>query len=396
MMKMPELLSPAGSLEKLKIAVLYGADAVYVGGEKFGLRVAADNFTPEELSQGVRFAHAHKSKVYVALNSFFHDSDIDELPAYLHILEEMKVDALIVSDLGAITTIRKHVSIPIHLSTQASCLNSGSASIWKEMGVSRLILGRESSIKEALVIKEKVGLEIELFIHGSLCMSYSGQCVISNFTQGRDSNRGGCAHSCRFEYSVQLSEKEEQIKAYYMSSKDLMGLRLLEDFIKCGITSLKIEGRMKSSLYAGTVTKVYREAIDFYKIHGHFITEKIFEWENELKKISHRSYSTASLENPAGADSVFNERDNTSGEYINVGKILSVSSKEGLIIEVKSKFYKGAHLEALPFLGEPIILNAQKIVKMNGDEVEHTSPNMLIKLPYLANIKTHYLLRAKV
>ena len=197
----PELLSPAGSLEKLKVSVLYGADAVYLGGQKFGLRQASDNFTYEELAEGVEFAHTHGAKVYVVLNSFLHDKDLEELPEFITVLEDLKVDAVIVSDLGVICTIRKHSKLVVHLSTQASCLNIESAKLWQKMGAQRIVLGREVTIKEAAKIKQATGLEIEMFVHGSMCMSYSGNCVISNYTQGRDSNRGGCAHSCRFEYS---------------------------------------------------------------------------------------------------------------------------------------------------------------------------------------------------
>lgn len=325
----PEILSPAGSLDKLKVAVLYGAHAVYVGGQKFGLRTAADNFTQDELREGMIFAHERGAKVYVVLNSFLHDKDLEELPEFVKFLAEIKTDAVIVSDLGVVKTVRAHSSIPIHVSTQASTLNVEAAKLWKNMGATRIVLGREVSIKEAGKIKREAGIEIEMFIHGSMCMAYSGHCVISNFTQGRDSNRGGCAHSCRFEYSLDMGlDTMEKKKAFFMSSKDLEGLRLLPEFIKEEIDSLKIEGRMKSHLYAGTMSKVYSEALDFYRAHGHFLSEDLLSWEAELSKVSHRSYTEASLVDKAGADSIFNERESDSEcEWQMVGTVVSASSK---------------------------------------------------------------------
>jgi putative protease len=242
---LPEILAPAGSLDKLKVAVLYGANAVYVGGQKFGLRTAAENFTPDELREGISFAHERGAKVYVVLNSFLHDKDLQELPDFVNFLGEVGADAVIVSDLGVVRTVRSLSNIPVHISTQASTLNVEAAKLWKKAGASRIVLGREVSVKEAGKIKREAGIEIEMFIHGSMCMAYSGNCVISNFTQGRDSNRGGCAHSCRFEYSLEGLDTLEKKKAYFMSSKDLEGLRVLPQFIEEGIDSLKIEGRMK-------------------------------------------------------------------------------------------------------------------------------------------------------
>jgi len=189
---LPEILAPAGSLEKLKVAVLYGAHAVYVGGQKFGLRTAADNFTLDELREGMRFAHERGAKVYVVLNSFLHDKDLKELPEFVQYLEEIQTDAVIVSDLGVVRTVREFSNLPIHISTQASTLNVHSAKLWKSAGATRIVLGREVSVKEAGKIRREADIEVEMFIHGSMCMAYSGHCVISNFTQGRDSNRGGC------------------------------------------------------------------------------------------------------------------------------------------------------------------------------------------------------------
>lgn len=393
---MPEILSPAGSLDKLKVAVLYGANAVYVGGQKYGLRTAAENFTTDELKEGVAFAHERGAKVYVVLNSFLHDKDLVELPEFVEFLDSIKVDAVIVSDLGVIRTVRKHSSIDIHISTQASTLNVEAAKLWKNMGATRIVLGREVSIKEAGKIKREAGIEIEMFIHGSMCMAYSGNCVISNFTQGRDSNRGGCAHSCRFEYSLEDLDTKEKRKAYFMSSKDLEGLRVLPEFIKEEIDSLKIEGRMKSHLYAGTMSKVYSEALNYYKEHGDFLSDKLLSWEEELRKVSHRAYTEASLVTPAGKDSIFNERENNpDNEWLMVGTVVETSPESGIIIEVRNAFNQGDYLEVIPFVGEAFTLNTLEMMDLNLNPVLRTKPSTLVRLPYRENVSVHNLVRAR-
>jgi len=393
-MQLPELLCPAGSLEKLKISVLYGANAVYLGGQNFGLRQRSENFTTEELIEGVKFAHDRNVLVFVVLNSFLHDQDLLALPKFLEILEKIKVDAVIVSDLGVIETVKKHSSIPIHLSTQASSLNSFSAKFYKKMGVSRIVLGREITISEAKKIKEEAGVEVELFVHGSMCMSYSGNCVISNFTQGRDSNRGGCAHSCRFEYSFDNLE-QEKLNAYFMSSKDLNGLRVLEEFIKAGIDSIKIEGRNKSHHYAGTVAKVYSEALSFYKQNGHFLSDKMYYWESELKKLSHRDYTTASLIDKASDDSIYNSRENDENEWTVVGVVLKVFEQQFVVIDVKSAFKPGDTLEFMPFVGDVFEFQIPFIQSMSGEVVLKTKPGTLVKLPFISNVQKWNLVRKK-
>jgi putative protease len=394
----PEILAPAGSLEKLKVAVLYGANAVYVGGQKFGLRTAADNFTLDELKEGVLFAHQRKAKVYVVLNSFLHDKDLAEIPDFIKFLSEIRVDAVIVSDLGVVKTVASLTNIPIHISTQASTLNVEAAKFWKSVGATRIVLGREVTVKEAGLIKREAQIEVEMFIHGSMCMAYSGNCVISNFTQGRDSNRGGCAHSCRFEYSLDLGlDSMEKKKAYFMSSKDLEGLRILPDFISEEIDSLKIEGRMKSHLYAGTMSKVYSEALSFYQENGHFLSEDLMSWEMELKKVSHRTYTQASLVKPAGPDSIFNERENSSdSEWQMVGKVLEASPKTGIVLEVRNAFNQGDTIEILPFNGKAVSIVANEITDIMMKPLSRTKPSTLIKLPFVDGVERWQLARQKV
>ncbi|EQC49345.1 peptidase, U32 family [Bacteriovorax sp. BSW11_IV] len=395
----PELLAPAGNLEKLKVAILYGANAVYLGGQKFGLRSAADNFTLEELVEGVEFAHARNAKVYVVLNSFLHDKEIDELPEFLKFLDEVNVDAVIVSDLGVISTVTENSNLEVHLSTQASCLNVEAAKLWAKMGVKRVVLGREVSVKEAAKIKKESGLEVEMFIHGSMCMAYSGNCVISNYTQGRDSNRGGCAHSCRFEYGLDFSDdqraKAQDIKAYFMSSKDLEGIRVLEEFIEGEIDSLKVEGRMKSHHYVGTISKVYSDALNFYKEHGHLLSEDIKEWETELRKITHRDYTLASLVEPAGADSIYTEREHDDNEYVVAGVILDVVKNDHMVLEVRSAFRPNDSLELVPFSGNARMFNVDFVTTIMDEPYEKTKPGYLVKVPYVDGAMQWNIVRAK-
>jgi putative protease len=394
---LPEILAPAGSLDKLKVAVSYGANAVYVGGQKFGLRTAAENFTLDELREGMNFAHQRGAKVYVVLNSFLHDKDLAELPDFVKFLEEIETDAVIVSDLGVVKSVREFSKIPIHISTQASTLNAESAKLWKKAGATRIVLGREVSVKEAGKIKREAKIEIEMFIHGSMCMAYSGHCVISNFTQGRDSNRGGCAHSCRFEYSLEGLDTIEKKKAYFMSSKDLEGLRILPAFIEEGIDSLKIEGRMKSHLYTGTMSKIYSEALKFYAGNGHFLSDQLLEWESELSKVSHRSYTQASLVEKADKESIFNERENsTEGDWQMVGTVLDASPRFGVVIEVRNAFNQGDNLEILPFSGPAIKIEATEIMDLQMKPVLRTKPTTIVRLPYVENVCSLLLVRQRV
>jgi putative protease len=396
-MYLPELLAPAGSLDKLKVAISYGADAVYLGGQQFGLRSAAENFTKQELIEGVEFAHQHDSKVFVVLNSFLHDEDLEELPEFVQFIESIGVDAVIVSDLGVIKTVHEYSDIEVHLSTQASCLNIEAAKLWKEVGVTRVVLGREVSIADAKMIKKAAGVEVEMFIHGSMCMAYSGNCVISNFTQGRDSNRGGCAHSCRFEYSLDFEDEEQRRRAFFMSSKDLNGIKVLQEYIEAGIDSIKVEGRMKSHLYAGTISKVYREALDYYKEHGDFLSADLYAWEDELKKVTHRAYTEASLVEPAGSDSIFNEREvDSSNDYIMVGRVLDVIEDKQMILEVRNAFNEGDTIEILPFDGHAHSITLKDMRDIAGNHMVRTKPSTLIKLPYIKGVANNNIARMRV
>lgn len=398
----PELLAPAGSLEKLKVAVLYGANAVYLAGQKFGLRTAADNFTYPELEEGVEFAHQRGARVYVVLNSFLHDEDLVELPAFLKVIEDLKVDALIVSDLGVISCIQEHTKLPIHLSTQASCLNVEAAKLWKRVGVERVVLGREVSLLEARAIKEATGLEIEMFIHGSMCMAYSGHCVISNYTQGRDSNRGGCAHSCRFEYKLDF--QHQSFNSFFMSSKDLEGLQVLAEFITNGIDSLKVEGRMKSHHYVGTISKVYSQALEYFKTHGvpqtpaakQQLEQQQKIWLRDLSQVAHRDYTTGSLVQKPKADSIYHDRDHAPQEAVVAAVVLEAKEEQHLLVEVRTAFVPGESLELIPFSGPSQFVEIEKICDVQGVHYPKSRPGQLVKLPWVQGANQWNLLRKQV
>jgi putative protease len=365
----PEVLAPAGGLERLKIACLYGADAVYVGGQKYGMRARADNFTLHELHRGVEFAHALGAKVYVVLNAFLHDEDFEGLPEFCRYLESIAVDAVIVSDLGVVREVLAACKVPVHLSTQASCLNASGARLWKKLGIDRVIVGRELTIEETGQIGQEVGVEVEMFVHGALCMAYSGNCTISNFTAGRDSNRGGCIQSCRFSYdqvpkpdvkgSLAMAsgcssnaEEGAKVNSHFMSSRDLLGIRYIPQFFQSRISSLKIEGRMKSALYVAGTAKTYKNLVLAYAA-GDLTEERLEQATKELLTLPHRDGFDASLDEPAGSDSIYNPEPNSMprGTHQFAGIVVDVDDS-WVSIKTFAPIFEGTEIELLPFVGE--------------------------------------------
>lgn len=301
--KKPELLAPAGNLEKLKFAVLYGADAVYIGGEKFGLRSKAGNFTYDDIREGVAFAHAHGAKVFVAANIIAHEDDFAGMEEYFRHLQEIGIDAVIIADPAIIEVCQQAApGLEIHLSTQASTTNWQAVQFWADEGVERVVLAREVSLEEIRQIKQHTSVEIEAFVHGAMCISYSGRCVLSNHMTSRDANRGGCAQSCRWKYDLYeegLSEEElpmlhssDSNDPFTMSSKDLCMIEHIPDLIQAGVDSLKIEGRMKTVHYVATVVGTYRKAIDAYLADPEGYQFKP-EWLEEIMKAANRPLTTA-------------------------------------------------------------------------------------------------------
>lgn len=352
--KRPELLAPAGNLEKLKFAVLYGADAVYIGGQRFGLRSKAGNFTIEDMIEGVRFAHDHGVKVYVAANIIAHNEDFEGLEEYLMTLEKIGIDAVIVADPAIIEACKTYApGLEIHLSTQASTTNWQAIRFWQQEGISRVVLARETTLDEMKEIKAHTDVEIEAFIHGAMCMSYSGRCVLSNYMTNRDANRGGCAQSCRWRYDlfVETGEEEhpvfqEDAEAFTMGSKDLMLVEQIPALIDAGVDSLKIEGRMKTIHYVATVVGVYRKVIDAYIADPeHFTFQE--KWRKELLKAANRPITTAFFfrGDPTYEDQIFGQPPKMIS-FDFVGLVLDYDEKRGMaLIEQRNYFAIGDEVE---------------------------------------------------
>ena len=297
-MKIPEILAPAGNMEKAIVAMEYGADALYLSGKAFGMRAKAGNFGRDELKEIVAMAHARGVKIYVTVNVFAHNDEIDLLPPYLQELEELGVDALIVADLGVIALAKEYApSIPLHLSTQANTVNYRAAKVWAEMGIDRLVMARELTREEIQKVCQETKAEIEVFVHGAMCMAYSGRCLLSNVLTGRDANRGECAQSCRWRYAVveetrpgeYMPIEEDHGGTHIFNSKDLRLIEYIPDLVQIGVDSLKIEGRMKSSFYVATVVRAYRQALDLYAAdpENYVLPQELLD---ELDKVSHRPY----------------------------------------------------------------------------------------------------------
>lgn len=374
-----ELLAPAGNLEKLKIAIRYGADAVYIAGQQFGLRSAADNFSRYEVEQAISFAHHHQKKVYLTLNAYLHDQELNALPEFLGFLNEIQPDGVICSDLGVVSSVRQNTNIPIHISTQASVLNQHHAEVWKQQGARRIVVGRELSIPEAAAIKRNTGLEVEMFIHGAMCMSYSGQCTISNYTAGRDSNRGGCIQSCRFKYKL-YPQNKAPVETFFMSSKDLQGIRLLEQFKTDGIDSLKIEGRMKSNLYIASTIRAYSQALQ--QLNNNQVVDYNY-FENELKKIPNREYTTGSLVSAADDSSVYDQQEEVSTDYEMAGNILEVDHvQKRCAFQAKNKIKIGDEVEILTFSDAVQAVKIEKLVNMSNTQLTVAQPNNIFWIPW--------------
>lgn len=363
----PELLAPAGNMEKCKMALRYGADAVYLGGKMFGLRAFANNFAINEIAEAAAFAHALGKKVYVTVNIFAHNEDLVKLPDYLLDLQQAGVDALLISDLGVWNVARKTVpSMPLHVSTQANTTNWAAVQAWQDLGAERVVLARELSLAEIREIGSKTTVELEAFVHGAMCISYSGRCLLSSYLTGRDGNRGACAQACRWDYSLveknrpdeNFDVEEDERGTYVMNSKDLCLIDQLPALLEAGICSLKIEGRMKSIHYVATVVSVYRQAIDAYwrDPENYQVTAA---WRQELGKVSHRPYTQGfAVGNPGSEGQVY-----TTSSYEQthdfVGLVLAYDAvTQRAYIEQRNNVKNGEALELLMPDGElfPLVL----------------------------------------
>jgi len=396
-MNKPELLIPAGSLENLRIAVLYGADAVYIGGEQFGLRAKARNFTHETMIEGVEFAHQHGVKVYVTANIIAHNQDIEGVYAYFESLKEVKPDALIIADPG-ILAIAKEVlpDMELHLSTQANNTNYAALKFWYQQGVKRVVVARELSFEEISTIRSHIpgDMDIEAFVHGAMCISYSGRCLLSNYMAGKDANKGACAHPCRWTYHLVEETRpgeympvyENERGTYIYNSKDLNMIEHIDELIKCGITSLKIEGRMKTALYVATVTSTYRKAVDdYYEDPKKYDANKSIYME-ELKKCSHRKFTTGFYHDRPDEEAQIYDSNTYVRDYVFVGRVLqdTVDGETSTLIEQRNKFVIGDELEIIKSDGQHHSFVVDEIVTEEGEKVEsapHPKQRLFIKLP---------------
>ncbi len=384
----PELLAPAGNLEKLKIALSYGADAVYVGGHVFGLRKYADNFSLTQLKEGIQFANDLGRQVYVVLNGFAHNEDLEDIKPHLIELNEVQPHALIISDMGVFQLAKSMTTIPLHVSTQASVTNAYGCQFWKDAGAKRVILAREVSLDDCKKIKASVDTELEIFVHGAMCASYSGKCTISNYTAGRDSNRGGCVQTCRHDFDIKDKDTGElDYSSHIMNAKDLMGIRQLPAIIQAGIESIKIEGRMKSNLYAANVSRTYRKAIDhiYEALQANKLCDDSFytALETQLAQVSNRGFSSGGLDQRPYADSIaydFNRYEKTV-DYI--GSIKALEKNKSVLLDVKCSFQVGDSLELLNFDGSTHGFQVLEIKNMVDASMQKTNPNSLVKLPWI-------------
>ncbi len=390
-MKRVELLAPAGNLEKLKVAALYGADAVYCGGFSYGLREGADNFSYEELKEGTEFLHARDKEIYVTVNMIPHNEDLEGLPKYLHALEEIGVDALIISDPGVLNIIREEdIEIPLHLSTQANAVNYASVNFWHDLGMERIILARELSQDEIIEIRENTKASLEMFIHGAMCISYSGRCLLSNYFVNRDANRGQCAHSCRWKYYLMEEERpgeyypvfEDKNGTHIMNSKDLCLIKYIPEVIETGVDSLKIEGRMKGMHYVANVVSTYKKALDsYYENPAKYEFQE--EWFKDLRKVSHRGYTTGFFLHPPTEEAQNYESSAYRRTYDFMGVVRRYDSEQKeALIEVRHKFFKGDKIEILKHNGEIQLETVDYIINEEGKQVEDAPhPKEIIRVP---------------
>ena len=398
-MKKPELLAPAGDMEKLKMAVLYGADAVYLAGTSFGMRSFAGNFTHEELPKAVRFAHDHGVRVHCTVNTMPRNDEVTQLPAHLERLEDAGVDALIVADLGAFTLAGKYAPrCQRHISTQASVSNLVSASAWYDLGASRVILARELSLEEIRTIRERTPreLELEAFVHGAMCVSYSGRCLLSNYMTGRDSNRGACAQPCRYQYYLMEEKRpgeyfpvfEDEKGAYILNSRDMCMIDHVGELMDAGLSSMKIEGRAKSAYYAAIVTGAYRHVID--DVAAGRTVDPV--WRDEVEHVSHRRYSTGFY---FGEPGQYTENARYIREWQVVALVTDCGPDGMATLSLRNKFSTGDTLELVGPDTKPLAFVAPVMEDEAGEPLtEARHPQMVFRMRLPRPVPAWTILRA--
>ncbi len=407
-MKKPELLAPGGSLEKLKTAIAYGADAVYIGGEAYSLRTASENFSEEEMKEGIEFAHKRGRKVYLAANILPHNEDIRRLDGFIDSVKNMDFDGVLVADLGMFSLFQeKAPDIPLHISTQANNINYASACMWHKLGAKRVVLAREMSFAEIEEIRRNTppDLELEAFVHGAMCISYSGRCLLSNYMTQRDANMGNCAHPCRWNYSLVEQTRpgeyfdvfENERGSFIFNSKDLCMIAHIPELVKSGIDSFKIEGRVKTGYYAATIVKAYREEIDrYFADPDNYVFDK--RQLDELCKVSHRPYYTGFyFGRPDENAQVY-----TSSSYIRdydiIGIVRGYDEKTGLaVIEQKNRFFEGDEIEIMQ-PGEPFFTQKARDMKNENGESITVAPHaaMTVIMPVDKPVTTDAIIRKQI
>lgn len=396
-MRKLELLIPAGSLEVLKTAVIYGADAVYIGGEAFGLRAKAKNFTNEEIRQGIVFAHEHGVKVYITANILAHNEDLAGVEQYFEELKEIGPDALIISDPGVFAIARRVLpKMELHISTQANNTNYGTYLFWYGLGAKRVVSARELSLAEIKEIRGQIpeDMEIESFIHGAMCISYSGRCLLSNYLAGRDANRGACTHPCRWKYSVVEETRPGEVMPVYenergtflFNSKDLCMIEHVPELIDAGIDSFKIEGRMKTALYVATVARAYRRAIDDYLQDPERYREHLNWYKEEIGKCTHREFTTGFYFGKTDESSQIYDNSTYVKDYTYLGTVDDIGENGTFCMEQKNKFSVGETIEIMKPDGQNIAVTVQAIYDEQGQPMEsapHAKQRITVDLGFI-------------
>ena len=379
--KKPELLVPASSLEVLKVAVIFGADAVYIGGEMFGLRAKARNFSMEDMEWGIQFAHEHGVKVYVTANILAHNYDLEGIREYFAELKRLNPDALIISDPGVFTIARELLpEMELHISTQANNTNYETFRFWHKLGAKRVVSARELSLQEISEIREKIpgDMEIETFIHGAMCISYSGRCLLSNYFTGRDANQGACTHPCRWKYAVveetrpgeYLPVYENERGTYIFNSKDLCMIEYIPELVEAGIDSFKIEGRMKTALYVASAARTYRKAIDDYFISEETYRKHMPWYTGQISNCTFRHFTTGFFFGKPNEQTQIYDSNTYTKEYTYLG-IVGESNQDGLYrIEQRNKFSVGEQIEVMKPNGDNIPVTVKSIQDEEGNEME--------------------------
>lgn len=406
-MRIPELLVPASSLEVLKVAVIYGADAVYIGGEVFGLRAKAKNFTLDEMREGVEFAHAHHVKVYVTANILAHNYDLEGVREYFEELRSVGPDALIISDPGIFTIAREVLpDMELHVSTQANNTNYATYLFWQKQGAKRVVSARELSLAEIKEIREHIpdDLEIETFVHGAMCISYSGRCLLSNYFTGRDANQGACTHPCRWKYAVveesrpgeYLPVYENERGTYIFNSKDLCMIEHVPELIDAGIDSFKIEGRMKTALYVATVARTYRKAIDDYLESPEKYKENMPWYLDQISNCTYRQFTTGFFFGKPSEEAQIYDSNTYVKEYTYLG-IIGEQNEAGLYaIEQKNKFSVGETIEIMKPSGDNIEVTVKQIVDEDGrQQMSAPHPQQKLWVDLGCELTTYDILRRK-